>query len=380
MSHEPNAILAISSTDRYINYTNRSIIGRRPNPAGGIPLPIYQTNNNQPTSNVLESQWFNSPPYANDFTITAPNALINGYIDRIIISQIQLQYYVPTIIPGRNDTLLLVVISPSGGEANYEIKLPYGFFTPDELAAMLQIFLNVEVFGEIDGQFSVNYSQGNVGSISNIGFTVNLQGGDRFAFTIPELFDQTTTVPESTIFKTLKLFGFSVKNAVPEFTQYSSYVPVFLYTPYVDIYSDALTNYQRLKDTDSSTNRFKGLIARLYLSGVGNPQATSESVNTSINLTTSSTNTTTGVTTGSITGSIVTKKGNALGSEPFTLTYDMNSPKVINWTPDSAVNSLDFQVRDCYGDLLFTVVPSNEAGAGEVFNSEFQMTLLCIEG
>jgi hypothetical protein len=61
------------------------------------------------------------------------------------------------------------------------------------------------------------------------------------------------------------------------------------------------------------------------------------------------------------------------------LTYDLNSPKVINWTPDTAVNSLDFQLRDCYGDLLFTRVPLVGGGDGEVFNTEFQMTLLCIE-
>ena len=79
MGFEPSAILAISSTDRYINYTNNSIIGRTV-----TGDPIYQTNNNQPVNNSLEAQFFNRTPYSNDFQITAPNALINGYISVFI--------------------------------------------------------------------------------------------------------------------------------------------------------------------------------------------------------------------------------------------------------------------------------------------------------
>jgi len=59
MAHEANAILAINSLDRYINYTNKTIVGYRPNPADptGPPLPVYQTSNNQPVNNFLEAQF-----------------------------------------------------------------------------------------------------------------------------------------------------------------------------------------------------------------------------------------------------------------------------------------------------------------------------------
>ena len=79
------------------------------------------------------------------------------------------------------------------------------------------------------------------------------------------------------------------------------------------------------------------------------------------------------------TGNVIVPS-DALGSKPFVLTYDLNSPKIINWTPDSAVNSLDFQLRDCYGDLLFTNIQALTPGNPvEQWNTEFQMTLLCIE-
>ena len=333
MAQAPNAILAISSTDRYTTYS------------GG--------NANQPVSDVLLAQYEGLGPYANDFSITAPNALINGYIEKIIISQIQIQYYLPNVIPGRNNTFIFDVETSSGSGVFtlYTVDLPYGFFTPFELAAMLTIFMNNQVYPPGEGRFTVEYSQGNIGALSNIGFTITLDdSGRRFKLPSPPAY--FTADLTARILKTYKLFGFTINNVFPEVEQYSWFAPVFLYTPYIDIFSDALTNYQALKDTDSSTIRRKGLIARIYLSGVGSPQTT-----------------------------IAGDFSNAtLGCEPFVLTFDLNSPKIVNWTPDTAVNSLDFQVRDCYGDLLFTKVPlSSPGGANEVFNTEFQMTLLCVE-
>jgi hypothetical protein len=58
----------------------------------------------------------------------------------------------------------------------------------------------------------------------------------------------------------------------------------------------------------------------------------------------------------------------------------LNTPKVIKWTPDTAINSIDFQMRDCYGDLLWTAdLEPAFPYTGETFNTEFQMTLLCVE-
>jgi len=344
-----NAILAISSTDRYI--------------------ANLKGNSNQPYSNVLVAQYLNQPPYSSDFQITAPNALINGYIDRIIVSQIQLQYYVPTVVPGQND-LIEFYIETSSGSNSFEFAtfdLPYGFYSPQQLATMLQVFLNTEIYGDADGKFFVVYNQGIPETYTNIGFTITLDdSGRRFYFPRPALVITGTSILQSErLLKTYKLFGITAQNSEPQVEQLSYQAPTFLYTPYIDIYSDALTNYQKLKDTDSSTSRRKGLVARLYLSGVGNPQHTSYST----------------VRTLDENGALLstTTTSNALGAEPFVLTYDLNSPKVINWTPDSAVNTLDFQLRDCYGDLLFNAVPAGVPGTGEVFNTEFQMTLLCIE-
>ena len=342
-----NAILAISSTDRYI--TN----------LGG--------NANQPFSNALEAQFDNAGPYSNDFSIIAPNALMNGYIDKIKISQIQLQYNLPTIIPYGNDLLIVgYEISPQSGNFTYQqVGLPYGFYTPAEIAALLENRLSYYLPDLQPWVVSFTSSIGN-----DFGFSVvtNNQDGLRFFFPRPSdlRIPSAYVLSEPDIIrylKTCKLLGFNTNNGTPTDIQgqVSWAAPDFLYTPYIDIYSDALTNYQKLKDTDTSTSRRKGLIARLYLSGVGNPQTTSSAfVNQD--------------------GLIITPS-TALGCNPFILTFDLNTPKIINWTPDTAVNSLDFQLRDCYGDLLFTNLPTTNPGiTNEVFNTEFQMTLLCVEG
>lgn len=330
MSQQPNAILAINSTDRYIaNFGNAS----------------------QPYSNTLEALYYTLPPFSNDFQITAPGALMNGYIEKLIISQIQLQYNLPTVMPNVND-LFVIKYETGVGSGSFTFSsfdIPYGFYTPDELAAILEIRLGTNV----DSNFTVTYVQNITSGVGVVpGFIFSSNTGRRFFFPNPTEWANTPTTLTNSL-KMYRLMGINLLNSFPETQQQSSLPPEFLYTPFIDIYSDALTNYQKLKDTDSSTIRRKGLIARLYLSGVGAPQLTSAGTN----LATSS----------------------ALGSNPFILTFDLNNPKIINWTPDTAVNSLDFQMRDSYGDLLFVNDPFADPEFSETFNSEFQITLLCVE-
>jgi hypothetical protein len=363
MAGRPNAILAISSTDRYIKNTN---VGTAINPNTGQTVPVTQAN--QPTSNFLETQFLGDPPYSNDFSITAPNALINGYIDKIVVSQIQLQYYLPTVIPGANDTLFIFLEEAPDSEIydEYDINLPYGFYSPVELGAMLQVRLNADT----GSTFTVSYSETSVGG-GYVGYTITNTQNREFCFAgVEYLKDNYESNVVNTALKTYRLFGMNSSNASDDIispggkarlSQGSSLAPVFLYTPYIDIYSDALTNYQNLKDADSSTSKRKGLLARIYLSGVGSPQFTSDTYLDA-------------------SGNIIFLS-DTLGSKPFVLTYDLNSPKIIQWTDQSAINSLDFQLRDCYGELLFVKTEGGNAiGYGEeIYNTEFQMTLLCIE-
>ncbi len=289
----------------------------------------------QPKSNLLLAQYNNLAPYCNNFTISSPGALIYGYIEKIAVAQVQVQYNIPTICFNRNDQLAIWADAPFPAVETV-IQIPFGFYTPDELlAAITALIAATPTLTVLD--LDVQYDPLR-------GFTFTSQAGYDFYFPSPETLLGNNFSQEriDTILRTYKVFGMNFNNSdygAGTDEQVSNDYPNFLYTPYIDIYSDVLTNYQNIKDTNTSVAKPKGLVARIYLSGVGNPQYT--------------------------TGTL------ALGSTPFVMTADLNTPKIIQWSPDVAVPSIDFQLRDCYGDFI--------PGAIERYPTEFQMTLLCIE-
>ena len=286
----------------------------------------------------------------NDFTIQTSGSLIYGYITKIVVAQVQIQYNVPTINYGLNDRFYIADHATRTWEF---VFIPFGFYYADELAAMLET--QIQGLGGIWVNMQVSF-------LPREGFVFeDTTSPSPLDFYFPSYEELETgffpnVFPKSqaevtAVLKTYRLMGLTNLNAYiqasPKFIQKSLEYPNFLYTPYVDIYSDVLTNYQKIKDTNTSIKSPKGLVARIYLSGVG-------SINT---------------------GGAVADTGRSvglLGTQPFVMTSDLNFPKVIAWTPDVTVTSIDFQLRDCYGDLL----PGYDNG----FSSEFQMTLLCTEG
>lgn len=315
----------------------------------GVNQVITVSAASQPVSNSLFALFNNTPPYSNNFTIQSPGALIYGYITKIIVSQIQLQYNIPTITT-RNSRFAV----KKAGQANISyIDIPYGFYYPDELAALLQVQMRADAY-LASLTISVVYSD-------RSGFTFTATTGAPTGFFFPAIPELQRVLQVSQrdeelpiILKTYRTLGITIFNSdPPERVQVSTEAPNFLYTPYIDITSDVLTNYQKVKDTTTSTNKLTSLIARVYLSGSGQIQTT--------------------------TGTI------ALGCRPFEVVADLNTPKVIRWDPSVAVPSIDFQLRDQYGDLIVSseevIDPLNPPFlTGEASNTEFQMTLLCIEG
>ena len=329
MAQAPNAILAINSLDRF-NFQGETLF-------------------NNTIVNSLYFKIFDGPPFSNNFQIESGGALIYGYMNKIIISQIQLQYNVPTIIPGKNDYLLLFQAGTFPGIAIAIVIIPYGFYTPQELAAVLQVLIRATDFG-LGGNapdFTVIYDAEQNAFVFD-------SNNPSFLFYFPvDLATIQVVIPGITpsfipLLKTYNLLGISQANA-DDFlgpgkqVQKSGNNINWLYTPYVDIISEALTKYQNMKDTDTSRNKLNSIIARIYLVGVGPAQAVD---------------------------------GNPVGSRPFTVIQDMNSSKVIRWSVNEAVNNLDFQMRDQYGDLLFVSGQSSDVGFPLVgyFSSEFQMT------
>lgn len=296
----------------------------------------------QPVSNSLNSQYTDGTPYANSFTIQSPGALIYGYIYKIIVSQIQVQYNIPTICLDKNDTFY--ISGTAGADVPEEVVIPFGYYTPQELAAVLQVKIqNTTAIGTA-ALIEVAFD-------NSAGFKFTSTSVPALSFYFPgleqlQIFPGLVLTPNdiNNILKTYRTLGITKENGPPPVApfrteQVSGDYPNFLYTPYIDISSDVLTNYQKVKDTNTSTEKPKGMIARVYVSGVGNPQTTTSMV--------------------------------TLGSAPFIMTADLNSPKVIRWSPDVAVPSIDLRVTDQYGDLI--------PGADYGYSTEFQITMMCVE-
>jgi hypothetical protein len=315
--------------------TTAQVLSRQVNQLQTIPSSA-----SQPVQSSLIGSYLSAAPYANSFTISSPGALIYGYINKIIVSQIQVQYNVPTVNAGLNDKFYLY----SGTKGDYyEIGIPFGFYTGSILAAVLQaviVVTNSDLGFPPIADMTVQY-------FPNSGFKFE-SVADTFRFPTPEELDGQIGFSQeriATFYKTLRLLGMTPENDVENNEQSSTRFPIFLYTPYIDIYSDVLTNYQDMKDTNTSISKNKGLIARVYLSGVGNPQNTNGNTD--------------------------------LGTVPFIMTADLNNPKIIQWSPDVAVPSIDFQVYDQYNQLL--PMGPLVTSADTKYQTEFQITLLCSE-
>jgi len=313
------------------------------------------SNANQPTSSALLGSYFQDVPTdqtfaplaglglnggnnCNNFTIQSPAALIYGYVRRIIISQIQLSYNIPTVCRDKNDKLWIG--GPTGVSPLESVEIPYGFYHADEMAALLENQLSQTTIGAL-ADIGVEFDPRN-------GFVFTSRAGSPVPFFFPSpqnysLFSgNNSDSPEvQVLLKTYRLLGITAMNSAeqtPKIEQVGTY-PNFIYTPFIDIYSDVLTNYQPIKDTTTFVSKNKGLVARIYLSGTGNIQETRSVI--------------------------------GMGTAPFVMTADLNTPKVIEWSPEVAVPTVDFRLLDCYGDLI----PGPEMGQ----STEFQMTLLCTE-
>jgi hypothetical protein len=376
MSHTPSAILAVSSTDRY----TVGVTGGGPARKDSALLNLYE-GIGQP---------------GNQFQISSSGAFIYGYIKRIVVSQVQVDYRIPTIVPsngvtfgsfGANDAekpkrlgnnIFPIAWGNSPADIGVSfIELPYGFYTPEELASMLTVLirqlipqlLNMTVIygnaGTGNDPANPNNPTNGIWGYGN-SFTFFVDVASQYRFFFPSyavlkdppsqggvgLNDDQLII----VLKTYRLFGITVEVSAERNSQgvklLQTASPTFLYTPYIDIVSNNLTKFQKVKDSDTTPTGRVALISRVYLSGVGAP------VNTVGPLPTPNPSLP------------FTSPSSSPGCEPFIMTADLNNPKVIRWNKDETVYNMDFTLYDQYGDLIYWTNDNP---------TEFQMTLLCQE-
>lgn len=260
-----------------------------------------------------------NPVPANDFRIQKAQPLLYGIFKRVGVSQIQLQYRVPTIVANDNNYFALKDVS---NNVSYVYSLVEGYYSADSLAAAIQ----ASVLGAPGNPFT--------------GFTCvysDLNGGFEMTNTALDfaLVPSAPSVPSYVNTYLLRTYdtlgGYSPSNDPKTFF---TGTPQLLYTRYIDIVSDRLAKFQRVKDADTLITNKTNIVARVYLTAPN------------------------------------TRVDPAVYGGPFDLTWDPNTPKHSTWSVDEAIYELDFRMYDERGELLYW---------DPTHNTEFQVSMLASE-
>ena len=291
-----SALLCIDSEDRYANGQDELTVG------------VFNRLNNAAANP------------GNDFSIQKRQPLLYGIFKRVGMVQLQMQYRVPTIVENGNDVFILDI----SGVGDVNVVLPQGYYTATTLAAAVQSAVLALPGTPIPG-FTCTYS-------ALYGGLVCAQGAGTVQFRFA---DVLSTDPDVYIVnRALLTLGVQQSNLTTYATTQFLGTPSLLYTRYIDIVSQRLAKFQRVKDADTLSTNKSNILTRVYLTA---PNTRSDPSTT---------------------------------CGPLDICVDPNTAKHSMWSPSEAIYELDFQLYDEYGQKLFW---------SPEYNTEFQLTLLASE-
>ena len=274
---------------------------------------------------------------SSDWQTILQQVVLNGYFTRLAVSQIQFHWNLPTIITGYNDTIRMIYQIPPAAPVAFNLVIPAGWYTPDELATAIE---NALVAAAAPAGFTVIYNE------TSGSFTIGTGAGVIATVGVPAAGNEK--VQARAMFTT----GLYSQFGAAAVTPIVGAPPSMVATRYVDICSSTLTKFQRVKDTTTLKQpTITNIIARVY------PVAPNTRVQTRGNFTTA----------------VTELPGDGVGCYPFTICIDYNTPKYIKWDPNESLSNFDLQLRDEFGELL----PYSPGDTGPA--CEYQLTILATE-
>jgi hypothetical protein len=268
-------------------------------------------------------------PATNNCVIQTKRNLIYGYMSRIALTQMNLSYRVPTVTASTtnfigNNTIGVVV----NGSPPRVCTITPGFYTSEGLATAFQSALrNTDAL--LNAATVTPVSSQTVGFAAAIqtGYIVN-SGSASVFISFTRLNTSTATLANST--RAFRLLGINTggtwgSQVASQLTTLG--VPNLLPTDYVDVVSQALTNYKDTKDANSSVQSPGSVLGRIWL--------TEDS---------------------SINGQTATNgypDPNLLGAAPMNFYKTWYNPNWSQWSPNQAINTVDVTLLDMWGQPLF---------------------------
>lgn len=314
-----------------------------------------------------------APPYSNDgkSTVVTQNAgrillagsktstdncllqtsrnLLYGYFSRVALTQFQLNYNVPTIVTGYNDTLAFVY---AGSVTPQYVLLRQGYYTPDQLAAEIQAAVRATagnplpgflcsapqnpasgtLVTPISGAFAGNkinaYFQFATGSATAMNFILGYDTAGSGNISLP--LQENIARLSRMLGLNKPCYGYAetanpLTTAPTQWTSVQSGIANLMPTDYVDVVSKSLSNYKDNKDDNSSQLAPSCVLARIWLTegqsalSVANgwPQASLQ------------------------------------GQSPQVFTKTWTNPNWSQWSPNQSVSSVDITLLDMWGKPLY---------------------------
>ena len=329
--HPKTAELHLDSLDRY-NSSTVPILSNETFTGG------YAT---QTEAKLIGRIWGASTTNATDnCVIQTQRNLIYGYMSRVALTQFSLNYNVPTIVTGYND---IFSFSTAFGAPVFNATIPQGYYTATTLARTMQLAM-IAASGGTYVALTVTppttQSQAiNGATVIQPGFIVKTNSATTLYFTFSGTGVANTTA-ESKFYRLIGMnrLGFGL---TPEFTTSPTPfpatpnapqttitlgVPNFRPTDYIDIVSQALTNYKDTKDANTSIQSPSAVLGRVWL---------------------------TEAMLGGALGGNSYLDPNLIGVSPITFTKSWASPNWSQWSPNQAINTIDITLLDMWGDPVF---------------------------
>ena len=267
----------------------------------------------------------------NDFRIVKPQPLLDGFGKNIGITEILFPWTIPNINT-YNNTFYMTF--DTGGVQT--ITIPTGFYTGSTLADAIQTAFDALVGIGGDAP-TITYNE------ASRTFTITQVGGNTFTlYNILGAASFDNWVKNASLLKTM---GFTISQiGVSVNTSVSSSTTFLRYTDYVDIVSSRLHYDNEIKDGDSSQKTIRDVLCRIYCSTEVSLYSVDE-----------------------------------VGTAPFMIHRQFMTPKYIRLNPQQFFNSIDIQVLDQYGNLVYIPPYSNTGGLTNYVYPDFKLTFVSSE-
>ena len=275
---------------------------------------------------VLNSRDATRGTYNNNTFNSVGQNIIQGQIDSIAVSEVNFPYDIPNMQAGSNNFLLYLTVGP---QVDFQVTVPPGFYTGTELATEITALIVAGGLAQAPPVVAADLPTCVYDTTANR-FTfvgpVNPVYAQSWEIITPFTNPSPVLLPSNNLGKDiLSIMGFPPESAPLQIGPGPGGVQVgvggsapLAFTQYIDICSPQLCKFQYFRDgTTTNLARRSDVICRLY---IANNVATQEEE----------------------------------GTRPFVIHRQYKNARVMRWTADNSVGTIDIQLFDDVGQPLLT--------------------------